>query len=769
MKKLYFMISFIALTCFVQAIDFPANAKWISINNGELPKNSWIAFRGEVDLKNQDIAEIEALIAVDSKYWLWVNDQMVVFEGGLKRGPKPGETYFDRVSLEKYLVPGKNTIAVLVWYFGKHGFNHENSGKGAMLFSLQSKLNKVGHDVDWKARVHPAFGQTGEPRPNYRLPEANIHFDARKDLNFWAYKSFDDSAWEKPGPIALAGDKPFGKLWERPIPRWHNSGLVNYTDTETEQTANGTVVKAHMQKNLSITPYLKVKSAAGKFIDIRTDNYKGGGEYNVRTEYVTCDGVQEFETYGYMNGHYVVYTLPEGVEVLELKYRETRYNAEIVGHFSCNDPFYNSLWEKAMNTMNVNMRDAIQDPDRERAQWWGDVVIILGEILYTLDDNGKLAIDKAISNLVEWQKPDGVLFSPVPAGNWDKELPGQMLASVGEYGFWNYYYFTGNKATINYVYPHVKKYMDLWELNDNGLVKHRKGGWTWLDWGNQIDSALIYNTWYYMALKGASKMAGLENDESYKKACLAKMEKVKTAFNREFWDGQGYRSENYKTNYDDRGNGLAIVAGLAETDKWPGITKVLQENFNASPYTEKYILEALFKMNRDDLAQERMKTRYRKMVNSELTTLWEGWGIGVEGYGGGTYNHGWSGGPLTLMMQHMAGISPLKPGWDAYQIKPQMGTLNTINCTVPTPHGKIEVVMNKTNESFELNLTAPPNIPGSILIPIFFNTNHIELNGLKLDKDFKNLPNGFKKIDVKKDEIVFSVSGRNKLNVRIFQ
>ena len=35
----------------------------------------------------------------------------------------------------------------------------------------------------------------------------------------------------------------------------------------------------------------------------------------------------------------------------------------------------------------------------------------------------------------------------------------------------------------------------------------------------------------------------------------------------------------------------------------------------------------------------------------DYTTLFEGWGIGQEGFGGGTINHAWSGGPLTLLSQ----------------------------------------------------------------------------------------------------------------------
>ena len=79
-----------------------------------------------------------------------------------------------------------------------------------------------------------------------------------------------------------------------------------------------------MPKKITITPYLQIAGPAGLAIDIRTDNYKGGSEYNVRTEYITREGVQEFETPGYMNGHEVLYTIPAGIQIIALKYRETR-------------------------------------------------------------------------------------------------------------------------------------------------------------------------------------------------------------------------------------------------------------------------------------------------------------------------------------------------------------------------------------------------------------------------------------------------------------
>ncbi|SEL63347.1 alpha-L-rhamnosidase-related protein [Parapedobacter koreensis] len=705
----------ISLSAVGQTTDW--QAEWIGLPHAARDTSIWTAFYKTYSIENVPKTAY-AKIATDSKYWLWINGKLVVFEGQLKRGPNPRDTYYDEVNLAPYLAKGKNTIAVLTWYWGRDGFNHKNSGQSALLFEATLGSELLKSDTTWKAVEHPAFGHTGPPRPNYRLPEFNIHFDARHDLPHWLLGDVGGRAWQSVVSYGVPPVAPWNKLEKRPIPMWYDSGLVAYeNDAELYRTSSGDTVVAKLPKNISITPYLKIDAPSGLKIDIRTDNYKGGSEYNVRTEYVTREGVQEFETFGYMNGHEVRYAIPQGVKILELKYRETRYDTERVGVFVVDDPFYHVLWEKSYNTLNINLRDAIQDPDRERAQWWGDAVILLGEILYACDGNGQLAIQKAIRNLVDWQKPDGALYSPVPAGNWDRELPAQMLASIGKYGFWNYFRYTADTAMMHHVYPAVKRYLQLWEFGEDGLLIHRPGDWDWLDWGDDIDTPLIENAWYYMALEAAIQLADLTDNQvdiaDYQTASAS----IKSNFNRLFWNGTAYKSPSNHGTIDDRGNGLAVVAGLADSSKYEAIKQVLKSEFHASPYMEKYILESFFIMGDAEGGLARMKKRYANMVESPLTTLWEGWGIGSAGYGGGSYNHGWSGGPLTLMHQYVAGIAPDRPGFETFSIRPQLGMLNEIHCITPTVKGNITVDVKRAEDRLSMVADIPPGTTARVGIP----------------------------------------------------
>ncbi|HYD85143.1 MAG TPA: hypothetical protein VEA63_13855, partial [Opitutus sp.] len=650
-------------------------ASWIGIDEPSRA-NQWTAFRRSFSIERVP-ATAPTRIAADSKYWLWVNGTLVVREGGLKRGPTPTDTYFDELDLAPHLRAGSNTIAVLVWHFGREGFSHKNSGRSGLLLQMDTPTAEAPllvTDENWQARVHPAFGDTGEPHPNMRLPEANIRFDASRDISGWTKGNVAHETWPRAVALGRAPCAPWNRLVRRPIPLWRDYGMRAYVDGPAlPSVADGAVIKTRLPYNAQVTPYLEIDAPAGLTIDIRTDNYLGGSEANVRAEYVTRAGRQEFECYGWMNGHEIHYSIPAGVKVLKLAYRETGFDADLgAGTFSCDDPFLQRLREKAVRTLYVTMRDTYMDcPDRERAQWWGDAVNELGEVFYTFDRGADSLTRKAILELIGWQKPDGVLYSPVPAGNWERDLPLQSLASISRYGFWTYAFYSGDFETLRAVYPGVKRYLEIWDFASSGLVVARPGAWSWGDWGENVDMTVLANAWYYLALQGQRHMAvalGHAGDLPWIDARLAAIE---AAFNRTFWNGREYRSPDHKGLTDDRANALAVVAGLALREQYPALLDVFRQHEHASPYMEKYVLEALCLMDQPSFAQDRIKRRYAKMVEHDYSTLWEGWGIGAEGYGGGTINHAWSGGPLTIMSQYFAGIAPTSPAFATYHVLPQ--------------------------------------------------------------------------------------------------
>lgn len=309
------------LLCMMSLVVFASDwkASWISTDACQSESNTWLNYRKTVEIAIVP-AEAIAKIAVDSKYWLWINGQMVVFEGGLKRGPDPKNTYYDEINIAPFLTTGKNTIAVLVWYFGKQGFSHNSSGKAGLLFDCQAQGLEIISDKSWQCSINPAYETCSDPKPNFRLSESSISYDARKAIEKW-YTSETNSYMPPASKLQKAGGAPWNRLIKRPVPLWKDSGLKEYT----HQYRSGDTLICELPYNAQITPYFKINSPAGKKITIATDNYfyYNGDTENIRAEYITRDGEQEYENLGWMNGHKVYYLIPQGVEVLKVLYRET--------------------------------------------------------------------------------------------------------------------------------------------------------------------------------------------------------------------------------------------------------------------------------------------------------------------------------------------------------------------------------------------------------------------------------------------------------------
>ena len=688
-----------------------------SIADGE-----WQCFRKEFTLLAPFDAELQ--IAADTKYWLWVNGELVVREGGLKRGPTPTDSYCDVLDIEN-LKFGRNTIAVLVQYYGRNSFSHRPSATPGLYFDLKCGARHIVSDEKWSAVRYDAMWAPADENPEgprqYRLAGANVGYDARKAVDF-AAADFDDSAWSKAVEVSRK-DAEWGEFVERPIPMWRWSELRDY---ESVVNDNQGTITGKLPYNAHVTPYIKLRAKGGERIIICTDDYWIGKARSFYTEYIAREGEQEFETPIWTNGHDVLYFVPDGVEVVEVKYRESGYDSDFVGAFTSDSEFCNMLWKKAQRTLYVTMRDNYMDcPDRERAQWWGDVVVELGEAGYVFDERAHLLTRKAILELMMHQQENGAIASPVP-GWYRSELPCQMLASVGYYGFYTYYMQTGDKQTIETIYDRVRRYLfHTWEPQNSGLIKVRRGGWYWGDWGKNIDKEALQQCWYAVALRGFAEMARVTGHRSDAMMAEQIYDKLRVSWNEKYWNEelQHYKSDKYKDSPDDRVQAMAVIAGLVPQERYEIIREFLHTHYNASPYMEKYVLEALCMMGYYEDALARMELRFGEMVAApEYSTLWEGWEYtGARGMqyksGNGTYNHAWSGGGLTILSQYIAGIAPIEPAFRRFSVEPNLATLNHVHSIVPTPFGNIALAADKGEGVLKIGLTVPENTEAEIRLP----------------------------------------------------
>jgi len=472
--------------------------------------------------------------------------------------------------------------------------------------------------------------------------------------------------------------------------------------------------------NCHFQPWIELEAEAGEVIQFNSTNPLV--LYLTPTEtYTTQAGVQQVEARNWVSGEGAIYTIPAGVTVRAVKYRETGYDTTFAGSFECNDHDYNLLWQKAARTAYVCMREHFYDcPDRERVGFWGDGTPELNQCFYLFDTRSHRLCQELVLRKLE-----------------PKFYPGQHLEFLGDYGLWFYYLQTGDLESLRKVYPQTKEFLfETYKFGKHG---------TWFDWGKENkDTAVIETCFYFNCLGTLKKMARVTGHDADIEKIDAKREEIQKVFDQKFWKGQFYMSSQV-TQPDDRANAMAVNVGLADRSKWPAIYEnVLTKKTYASCFFDRWVFEALCTMGKQEQALLRMHERYKTMIPCSFTTLWEHydrwWASRIDAFdAASSLNHGWNP-PALILSQVIAGISPVEPGWTTFQVMPREAFLNSLKVVVPSIKGNITVGVDKTESTYCLSLQAPEKTTAIVGIPwgAFKSLDDIQVNGTTIwKKDFQ--------------------------------
>ena len=717
---------------YLSAIESYEKTDWTAdwIWTQSCSEDSYVAFRKTFTL-DEDMDTATAFISAVDKYVLWVNGEMVTLDGSLKRGPTPYDSYYDTVVISN-LRKGENVIALLVAFNGRSGDGSivpvvideegDEYTQAGLLFEMQAGDQLIKSDSSWKALRHPAYKNrvtAGADYPGYNqssmLAERNVYFDAREDIGDFTAADYDDGFWEDATLVAKAGDLPFGALYDAMIETVKFQEIADFenADDYVETTlAAATLLVLNLPGNIQFTSYFELEAPAGKKLTIYTDTYTDkDGLPNFKDTYVTREGTQSYENYPWRSGTKLIIEAEAGIKFTRLGYRLSGFNGEAVGSFKSSNADLDQLWQESLNTITICMRDTYMDcPERERGPYMGDASNQIDAALYSYDAEGLAMTKKAILACVGWTTDTGTIPSRAPSVK-PQEIPNQSLAFMTS--AYHYWLHSGDKETMTAYYEAFVNYLKLYEM-ENGLPVYRAGSWTWNDWGDKIDSDLLQVGFYYYALNLTNELAndlGIDRDSDF---LTERLTSIKENFREAFYTPDGFKSEGSK-NIDDRANAMLALSGLADTEDYELISYVLMSTYEASPFCEKYVLEALCVMDREDLAIQRMLERYDGMLHDEYDTLWEQFTDDI-----GTVNHGWTAAPLYILSKYVAGIRPTEPGFEEYEIAPA-DVLDSFDCSVYTPKGNLTVSLNKNDEQTVISITAIDS-EGIVRIPASMGT-----------------------------------------------
>ena len=507
---------------------------------------------------------------------------------------------------------------------------------------------------------------------------------------------------------------------------------------------------------------LDIEAAAGSLVDIGYGQVLVNGRVipylSRRTaladQYATREGRQSFETFGWRHFRYVQLTfrrMRKPLKVHKIRMVSESYPAARKGLFECDDEMLNWIWRACVETAHLCTHDRFMDnPVRERREHTGDGCHILDAIYAAFGDLD--IIRKYFVDVKRGRTAYGVLPSSILP---QRREPERTFVDGGIFilKVWEYYEFFANRDVLADMFEslyafirHLEKYTD-----DNGLLCQLPYP-IYFDWSD-IDlsgTSLCLNAVFAQAMKRISDMASVLGRRDISEEYREKHQRLATVIPGLFWDEQrgmfadaivdGLKSQHTS----EHANFLMILFGLADARQIESILECLREPSLEVGQLEPsffWATEGLFKMNEGRFAVDMMKRRYARMRKQGLDTVSEMWSLRGDRYPGRWRSrdsrsavHSCGVSPAYLLSRYVLGISPARPGFEEVSIAPQVCGLKRVKGRWPSPLGSIDVMWEKSEDSFRIECQLPHEMKGRIVLPLeIFPIKSLKINGRRMD------------------------------------
>lgn len=159
-------------------------------------------------------------ITADQSYHVYINGAFV------GRGPARGfqsHWPYDEIDVARWLVPGRNVLAVRAFNPGFSNFQYLHQGYAGLLVAATWGGGRLRTDRAWKCLPQPGIRRDMVHASLQLFPQEN--FDARACPTDWMNSDFDDSAWGTPNSQAcMSSLGPISsRAASRRCSRWRNA------------------------------------------------------------------------------------------------------------------------------------------------------------------------------------------------------------------------------------------------------------------------------------------------------------------------------------------------------------------------------------------------------------------------------------------------------------------------------------------------------------------------------------------------------------------
>ena len=626
-------------------------------------------------------------VSVETNYTLYINGTLVSFG---QYDDYPEYKVVDEIDVTKFLVKGKNKLALIHWRSCCDGGFCYYPGVAGVIFEIESNGKVLcASDEKVASRFSPAYAQWKK-----RIITGQIgytfSYDATKEDDF-----INRGFW---GQSVVKENN--NEYFLRPIPSLVLKDRINSTIMSQKQVD----VVAKTYQNAPLKPeYVAEQDTTFKPLDdthyiVDLGEQKAGfvcmsfeseteqdvlvtwGEHLADGKVRQVIGARDFSLYyraksglnEYINtflrlgGRYIELSAQKPIKLNYLSLRPTDYPVEKVEYEFC-DEITKRIYDTCVRTLHLCMHEHYEDtPWREQS-------------MYAMDSRNQMLCGYTAFKTSEFQRAALVLMSKGMHGedllditfptNSDLRIPSFSLVypiMVDEY-----VEHTGDISLIEEVMPAMTKIINRFkaQIQPNGLVSEFPAPcWNFYEWIEGSDNwsklkekdssicsgifDLNLNAFYIMALDSCDRLSQkLGKTAEHTDLIKSLRQKCYDAF---FDKDQGLFLATTEEKYrfpTELCNGLAVLAGIVSNYE----AKIVLNNVINSNQTRKSTLsmvgwfyDALIRTDNcfDDYVLSDVYKNYSYMLDIGATTFWETI-YGERDFGGaGSLSHGWSAMPV---------------------------------------------------------------------------------------------------------------------------
>lgn len=624
--------------------------------------NLHVLLRSDLEIGN-DCTGLKAVLNIfaDDYYKLYINDEFVAM------GPAPGfvgDCFFDELDVSSFLRPGKNRLAIHLYYQGLVNRVFV-SGDNRLAFFTNMTVNGREETLEWFYSITKAFwGDT-------------IGYETQFLENFDS--SLYDSDWKNCDYLKEGYKRCVPAVWadynvsKSPV----NTVCTNDVFPVSSRSfceEGKTVYSYDFGEELAGCLYIEGDFSSAEEVLIRAgeelegDRVRFDMRCNCRYEekWKPVVGKCNYENYDYKAFRYVEIIVPGDAGLTLVKAISRHYPFD--DNFNCykgNDEKLKQIFEICKRSVKVGTQEGFLDcPSREKGQYLGDAIITGRSYAFLTGKTDMLR--KCIRQFSYTKKTCPGLMAVAP---------GSLMQEIADFSLLfselllTDYEFTGDKCFLEEYYPvalGVTKYFSKYE-NTDGILDTVSEKWNLVDWPENLrdgyDHPLtrpivgsgphnVVNALYVGSMINLSKIEKiLGKKETYD--IEGRIKKFREFF---FDEAKGLFKDSIKSSHCSlHSNVYPLFFGMFTKEETENAVSFLGEKgFSCGAFLSYFAMQALGKLGKIDelyrLLTNETEHGYMNMLREGATTCFEAWGKDQKW--NTSLCHPWASGPVPIISEY---------------------------------------------------------------------------------------------------------------------